>query len=314
MPLTARDVRGRVLAAIARAGPRYRSRRAVVLTLSIATLAAVPATGLARVDLWGGAHRVLGRPATAVEGVQGVVVAMAGLYALTFLSNTVAGRFFCGWGCPVGHASRLGESVDLRARRAPEPGSAGCRPRTDRARWFAAHAAGAAFVAAFVAAAMTWWVDPRVVTEGSWTARAATLGVFAVLWAGGFGHAFAWRWGFCRSACPVGLYYRYVTSRAPVGIVLAEDADPCTDCSACTRVCPVGLEPRKLLAEPVGADDRFGDAECLRCGDCVEACRMVFLRRPGASPPLRFGRTRPVEARDEPADAVSSEPANTKPG
>jgi NAD-dependent dihydropyrimidine dehydrogenase PreA subunit len=36
--------------------------------------------------------------------------------------------------------------------------------------------------------------------------------------------------------------------------------------------------------------DVYGDAECIRCGDCVEACRMIFKGRPGEVPPLRFGR------------------------
>ena len=32
------------------------------------------------------------------------------------------------------------------------------------------------FVGTFVASVMLWWVDPRVMVEGSWTARLATLG------------------------------------------------------------------------------------------------------------------------------------------
>ena len=33
---------------------------------------------------------------------------------------------------------------------------------------------------------------------------------------GGLGHAFVWRFGFCLNVCPIGLYYRFVTSKAPV--------------------------------------------------------------------------------------------------
>lgn len=299
LPLRDQD-RVRVLAAVARKGGRYDVRRIVVITVSLLVLLAVPLLGLARFDLWRGAHRVLGRDATAVEALQGIVVALGVLYGVTFLSNTFVGRFFCGWGCPVGYVSRLGEDVDLRRRKGAK---ASWR---DRARWAASHLAGAGFVATFVAAVMLWWVDPRVVAEGSATARAWTFGVFAALWAGGFLHAFVWRFGFCLRACPIGLYYRYVTSRPPVGIVFAEDPDPCIQCGACVKVCPVDLEPRDLgkpMPPPPGEDpalaaERYGDAECLRCGDCVEACRMVFLVRRGETPPLRFGTHRGGEAGD----------------
>jgi hypothetical protein len=74
---------------------------------------------------------------------------------------------------------------------------------------------------------MSWWVDPRVLLEGSPAARGLVLGLWLVLCAGGFLHAFAWRFGFCRSACPIGLYYRYVTSKTPVGIVFSEQPSPC---------------------------------------------------------------------------------------
>lgn len=291
LPLKAED-RVRVLAAVARKGPRYAVRRVAVITASLAALLAVPLLGIARVDLWGGAHVVLGEPASAVRALQAIVVVLGVLYGLTFLSNMVLGRFFCGWGCPVGYVSRLGEDVDLATAPARGP------PRTSRVRWALAHLAGAGFVATFVGAVMLWWVDPRVLTHGSALARAVTISIFAALWAGGFLHAFLWRFAFCLRACPIGLYYRYVNSRTPVGIVFAEDPDPCIACGACARICPVGLEPRDLgnvadpkpdaAGEPL-AEERYGDAECLRCGDCVEACRMVFLIRPGQTPPLRFG-------------------------
>lgn len=282
LPLKASPPTGRmkVLAAVARRGARFTALRTTVMTASVALLLAIPLTGLARVDVWGGAHRLLGREATLVQGLQGIAVALVALYGVTFLSNVFVGRFFCGWGCPVGYASRLGESVELSRQSFP--------------RRALTHAAGAAFTAAFVGSVMCWWVDPRVMVDGSLRAKLWTGGVFAALSVGGFLHAFVWRFGFCLSACPIGLYYRFVGSRSPVGIVFSESPTACTDCGACSRVCPVRLDPRKLGTDQPGLDDpadvRFGDAECLRCGDCVEACRMVFLLKPGTTAPLRFGR------------------------
>jgi len=285
----------RVLTAVARRGAVFQLTRVVVITLSLAILLAVPLLGLVRVDLWEGHHVLLGEPVDLVTALKGVIVAIGALWGTTFLTNVIVGRFFCGWGCPVGYVSRLGEEVDVagRSRRGP--------------RWALAHLAGAGFVATFVGAIMLWWVDPLVLLEGSTRARLVTLGTFGVLWAGGFLHAFAWRFGFCTTVCPIGLYYRFVTSRTPVGLVFREEPSPCIECGACESICPVDIDPKRVgrpreddETRTVGVDEaeaRYGDAECIRCGDCIEACRLVFSRREGEVPPLRFGWTREAGAR-----------------
>jgi ferredoxin-type protein NapH len=279
LPLKSSD-RVRVLAAVARSGRSFQVARVAVITASLLILLAVPLCGIVRLDLWRGDHVLLNERVGAISALKGLVVVLAILYGVTFLTNMVVGRFFCGWGCPVGYVSRLGEDVDLGK---------------GRSRRIFAHIAGAGFVATFVAAIMSWWVDARVLVEGSATARLVTAGVFLALWAGGFLHAFWWRFGFCRSVCPVGLYYQFITSKAPIGILFSETPDPCVECGACQKVCPVDLDPRKLGrdVEVPGADgvSRYGDAECLRCGDCVEACRMIFAKKPASTPPLRFGKT-----------------------
>lgn len=272
--------RVRILSAVATRGPSYQARRVIVVTLSLVMLLVVPLTRLVRLDLWQGQHLLLGAPVDAITAIKGFVVAMAVLWGITFLTNMIVGRFFCGWGCPVGYVSRLGEDVVLR-RRKP-------------LRWMGAHLAGAGFVATFITAIMLWWVDPMVMLEGSVTARVVTGAIWLALCFGGFLHAFVWRFGFCRTACPIGLYYRYVTSSSPVGIVFSNEPDPCIECGACVKVCPVDIDPKNLGAmvqtDDPEAPERYGDAECIRCGDCVEACRMIFKGHPEQTPPLRFGR------------------------
>lgn len=287
LPLREKD-RVRILAATARRSGSFGPRRIAAITGSLLVLAAIPALGLFRMDVWSGEHVVLNEPATTAEAVKAFIIAMAILYGTTFLSNTIVGRFFCGWGCPVGYVSRLGEDVDRNR---------------GRVRKVVAHLLGAGFVASFVAAVMAWWVHPRVLVDGSMTARAVTVSVFAALSIGGFLHAFVWRFGFCLHVCPIGLYYRYVTSRAPVGIVFDEVPNPCIQCGACETVCPVVLDPKRLgeslpatfsdgadVGDPEDVEMRYGDAECIRCGDCVEACRLIFSKREGEIAPLRFGR------------------------
>src|SRR5690349_18194417 len=111
-PIRDKD-RVRLLAAVASRGAPFLVLRVAVITLSNLILLAVPLLGLVRVDLWAGHHLLLGRPATAPEALRGFVIAMAALWGVTFATNIVVGRFFCGWGCPVGYTSRVGEAVDL---------------------------------------------------------------------------------------------------------------------------------------------------------------------------------------------------------
>lgn len=281
LSLTKED-RVRMLSAVSRKGAAYTARRVVIITISLALLAAVPLLGLARVDLWSGRHLLMGESVGAFEALKGSIIAMAIMYGGTFVSNMIVGRFFCGWGCPVGYVARFGEDV-----------------ANSRSRFqvLLTHIKGASFVATFVIAVMLWWVHPRVLLDGSILAKTITVSIFALLTFGGFGHAFIWRFGFCIHVCPIGLYYRLVTSKAPVGIVFQEVPDPCIECGACEKICPVLIDPKALgtivETESTGVDaglERYGDAECIRCGDCIEACRMVFSHDTGIIPPLRFGR------------------------
>ncbi|GJM23050.1 MAG: hypothetical protein DHS20C15_29650 [Planctomycetota bacterium] len=275
--------RVRILTAVATRGARFQVWRVLVITLSLLILLAVPLTDTVRLDLWSGNHHLLGEQVGAIEALKGFVIAMALLWGFTFATNVIVGRFFCGWGCPVGYVSRLGEDTQLKQRKRG-------------LRWALSHLAGAAFVATFVASVMLWWVDWRVLVEGSWTARAVVVGIWLLLCLGGLLHAVVWRFGFCKTACPIGLYYRFVTSSTPIGIVFSNTPDPCIECGACEKVCPVDIDPKRLGETLVRDDDGpdgeeyYGDAECIRCGDCVEACEMIFKGRPGETPPLRFGR------------------------
>ena len=69
----------------------------------------------------------------------------------------------------------------------------------------------------------------------------------------------------------------------------------------------VDIDPKNLGATIVTAhgEERYGDSECIRCGDCVEACRMIFVGRPGETPPLRFGRVQPEERSEQGAPVDS---------
>lgn len=273
-----RKVRLKLLETLARSRHCYVSFRAATQTLSIALLWAIPLSGLARVDLWQGRHRLLFTDADLRRGLAGVVLGIAALYVATFLSNAAGGRLFCGWGCPVGQISRLGESVE-RAQ--------------GRAAW-KAHLQGAAYSAAFVFGMLAWWVDLRVLWRGDlvWSSSVAAVGLTGTALA--LAHARVWRWGFCRSACPIGLYYSFVSPARWFGVHFRNETGACVECDLCDRVCPVDLAPRDLMAPiPARAGLSIADApgrnHCLECGDCVRACDWMIERRHGGEVPLRLG-------------------------
>ncbi len=274
MASTSPSLRSKLLRKFQRRPHRYSIIRFATQATTLAILYLVPLTGLARFDLWGAEHRALFRPANAVDGFVAVAVGVTSLYVITFLANVVCGRLFCGWGCPVAQLSRFGELI--------EGGG-----------WRAA-LRGGSFGALLVLGVMLWWTSPRIVVDGSATARAVGAAVFLGLLALTYVHGKVFRWEFCKKACPIGLYYSVVATETSHGIVFERDLETCKACNVCDRVCPVDLHPRALSSPRVGIgglgiDGLPEDNHCLRCGDCVTACEFVFAREELDRVPLRFG-------------------------
>jgi ferredoxin-type protein NapH len=268
----------KILRALRRSDHRYVRLRATAQTISLAILLVVPLSGLARVDLWGGQHRLFFQPVAFRPALAGVLAAIAALYVVTFLSNVVAGRLFCGWGCPVGQLNRMAEILD-----------------TPRLGWRArvtANLRGAFIGLLFVVSMMLWWVDPRVFVAGSLEAAGIAWGLLLLLTGWSFAHGRWWRWRFCMSACPIGLYYSFVSPASWFGVNFRNQQQGCIECNACDNVCPVDLRPRELSrAVPARGGLAIADApgrnHCLECGDCVRACEwMVGMKGDGPVPLL----------------------------
>ncbi len=292
-------MRPKVLHAIGATRHHYQFLRFLSQAMSLGILAVVPAAGLARVDFWGGEHRLLFEPASIKHTLAGVILGIAGMYVVTFLSNVVAGRLFCGWGCPVGQVSRFGDAVE-------EPG-------LSRGRRALRHAGAALYSAVFVLAVLYWWADLRMLVLGSPRAMAIGWALVTFGTVGAYLHGRVWRWNFCKSVCPIGLYYSFVAPARYFGIHFRNQQRTCIECDACDHVCPVDLHPR-TLAEPVS--DRVGitiaDApgfnHCLECGDCIVACQFMVARKgtPREAAPLRLG----YFAGSQHIDAASGSPTS----
>jgi polyferredoxin len=71
---------------------------------------------------------------------------------------------------------------------------------------------------------------------------------------------------FCRTLCPLGAFYG-LFNRVSL-IQLKFNADNCTKCGACQRVCPVNIR----------VDQSPNSGECIRClRCCTEACQFDAL-------------------------------------
>ncbi len=67
---------------------------------------------------------------------------------------------------------------------------------------------------------------------------------------------------FCRYACPLGAFNGIFNSFSFIRI--KRDAQTCTDCGRCTKVCPVNID--------LCASTTIRSIECTRCLQCIEAC------------------------------------------
>ncbi len=180
-------------------------------------------------------------------------IAVYGAYALALVAATaLAGRFFCGWLCPLGAAM---DAVRAAVRR-----KSGGRPapHLPRVRWLVLLALIAAAIAGVSFAA---WSDPLVIAwrtvhlfpePGRAAAASAALALAAI----GLGLFVPRFW--CRGVCPLGAALSLAARWAPYRRRLSAS---CTRCGACTRSCPTGQSP-----------ERHSAAECLLCRRCAAAC------------------------------------------
>lgn len=254
---------------------RYRWMRGITQAVTLAALWAVPLLGIVRVDLWGGQHLFRGRTVSFGGAVVGAGLAIVVFYLLTYVVNMFFSRMFCGWGCPVGQLHRLGDASERKGPRA-------------RA-WTPLILYSALLAAAFI----PWWVDLAVFRDGSPLAVAATVGGWLGLTMVCVLQGRFWRWKFCKSWCPIGLYYSIIRVDKSQSVIFDNSQETCIDCGVCDNVCPVNLAPRDLKQQlphrgGFSIAGLSGHNHCLTCGDCVESCEMVLAKKPGPIP-LLFG-------------------------
>lgn len=66
---------------------------------------------------------------------------------------------------------------------------------------------------------------------------------------------------FCKYLCPLGAFYSFFNRISVFQMVV--DQEKCTNCRCCEKQCKMGVSITKNI----------NSAECIRCGECIRACR-----------------------------------------
>jgi NAD-dependent dihydropyrimidine dehydrogenase PreA subunit len=84
---------------------------------------------------------------------------------------------------------------------------------------------------------------------------------------------------FCKYLCPMGAFLGAI-SRVSIFKVRRE-ADTCTNCKACDKVCPVNVKVSEAVV--------VNDAECINCNECVNVCPVsdTLVVSAGSAPTAR---------------------------
>jgi polyferredoxin len=284
---------------------RYTWIRWGVGVLATVGVVLLPALDVLRFDLWGGRHVWLGEQMSFQEVAKAFAFPFLAINIAIILASRLAGRYLCGFVCPIGSLSRLFEWFRFENHRGHMR--------------FLALFGGLALCALLVVTTFSFWIDWRVFAEGSpaWIGASAValVGGTVVLWEG------LRRLGlrFCRDYCPSGVYFAVLGPKSSFGVEFAHP-DACTDCHACEATCPMDLMPREMSGGAYREGRGFypeamsNFALCIRCGDCVAACEGTTARNQTPTP-LRLGFLPPDARDDQPPDegAAAADTAQTEP-
>ena len=185
-----------------------------------------------------------------MEVLVGAVLILA-VYAL------LGGRVYCAWVCPVNAVTDL---AGWLRQRLPIP-ALFTLPRTLRYYILAA----ALLLSAITGVAAFEWVSPvgmahRGLVFGMGLGFLALIAIFLF-------DLLILKNGWCGHLCPLGAFWALVGRVALLRVRF--DANSCTHCGECARVCP---EPQVLNLKKLEATGFVAPGTCSNCGRCVGLC------------------------------------------
>jgi cytochrome c oxidase accessory protein FixG len=207
-----------------------------------------------------------------------------GLALALFFFTALAGRLWCGWGCPQTIFSDLFAGVARRIQ-----GWRGTRApvRPSRARVAATHLAWGAIALVIGFHVVSYFCSPRDLARELLHAevsptRLGFLAAASLLAYLDFGLV---RQTFCKYLCPYARFQGVLFDAET--LVVAYDpvrgeprgkrgkvSGDCVDCGLCVAVCPTGIDIRNGL-----------QLECIACTQCIDACDGVMAKL-GRAPKL----------------------------
>lgn len=241
-----------------------------ILQLSVLALIASPLFGmtffhgnLAAADLFG---LPLADPLAFLQALIGgrvlVLSYLGSALLVTVFYFILGGRSFCGWICPVGLVTELGDKLRCRL------GSGRETMPLAASRW--------SLGLVLVAVAVTGVPFFEVLSPIGIISRAiafVSLLPLLVLAAILLVEITVSRRVWCRSLCPLGGFYSTLARFSPVRVGFIKDR--CTGCGDCVRACPV----EEVLTPSLEQGARQVTAgDCSRCLACVDICPTRALK------------------------------------
>lgn len=211
---------------------------------------------------------------------------LIGLFLAIFLATALAGRVWCGWGCPqtvylefvFRPIERLFEGT--RGRGGKPATVAGWRVAVKYAVFVVLSAAVAhVFLAYFVGVERLTQCVRQSPFEHPWPFAIIVATTVAML----FDFAY-FREQMCLIACPYGRFQSVLLDRRSLivaydvgrgeprgkikkGLPVLPPQGDCVDCGVCVRTCPTGIDIRNGL-----------QMECIHCTQCIDACDEIMDR------------------------------------
>ena len=171
----------------------------------------------------------------------------------------LGGRSFCGWVCPVGLITELGDKL----RRRLGSGEVTIRLATNRWSMVMVLLTVAATGIPLFEVLSPIGIIGRAIAFASFTPLLLLAAILLVEIA-------VSRRIWCRSLCPLGGFYSTMARFSPLRVGFIKDR--CTDCGDCLHVCPV----EEVLAPSLERGVRQVTAgDCNRCLACVDICPKI---------------------------------------
>ena len=218
---------------------------------------------------------------------RGLINAGAIYFALTILSTTLFGRFFCGWAC---HIVALQDGCRWILERL------GMRPRPIRLGVLAS-VPWIVFVYMFLAPLLyraTHGIEVpgahlKLTTNLFWsTFPGWPMALLTMVVCGGALVLFLGAKGFCTYGCPYGAIFGIADQFAPLRIRVT---DACNGCGHCTAVCTSNVR----VHQEVRDWKTVVDPGCMKCLDCVSVCPTDALYVGWGAPALLTPRVQPTK-------------------